>query len=243
MTQLSLLSGTDAFAKSSENEQQMDGSQICKCGKGMSGCSIHPNTPDEWIAFMQDSLARILASPVIRQGLAKKRAVASTVKLSALLGFYEPNTSTWRMSQHSFLMDSEQSLQTWPRSGMTLNGYAYELPTVGRITIGIGGLDYVPTPTVTSGAQVAWDKTPRQTGGTTLAGYVKYWPTPTSRNAKETNAPSEAERNTPTLAAAVGGTLNPTWVEWLMGFPIGFTVLKDWETRKSRSKQQSPSQY
>ena len=37
------------------------------------------------------------------------------------------------------------------------------------------------------------------------------------------------------------GRLNPTWVEWLMGFPIGFTVSKDWVTRKSRSKQLPPT--
>jgi hypothetical protein len=35
-----------------------------------------------------------------------------------------------------------------------------------------------------------------------------------------------------------GGRLNPQWVEHLMGFPIGFTALKDWVTRKARSKQQ-----
>lgn len=141
------------------------------------------------------------------------------------------------------------------------------------------GIDggYLPTPTVTSGAQVSWDKTQRQTGGTTLAGYVKhfptpdcrgfvndgslkmlakmcnsqeefnamayrasssrkqkYWATPTAHNAKETNAPSEMERNTQTLAALAGGKLNPTWVEWLMGFPIVFTVSKDWVTPKPR---------
>jgi DNA (cytosine-5)-methyltransferase 1 len=36
-----------------------------------------------------------------------------------------------------------------------------------------------------------------------------------------------------------GGTLNPTWVEWLMGYPAGYTDLKDWEilsSRKSRKK-------
>ena len=49
------------------------------------------------------------------------------------------------------------------------------------------------------------------------------WPTPTAHNAKETNAPSKATRNTPTLAAQVGGKLNPTWVEWLMGWPLGWT--------------------
>ena len=49
------------------------------------------------------------------------------------------------------------------------------------------------------------------------------WPTPTAHNAKECNAPSESERNTPTLAAQVGGHLNPDWVEWLMNWPIGWT--------------------
>jgi len=37
------------------------------------------------------------------------------------------------------------------------------------------------------------------------------------------------------------GTLNPTWVEWLMGFPIGFSASRDWVTPKSRSRRQSPS--
>lgn len=27
-----------------------------------------------------------------------------------------------------------------------------------------------------------------------------------------------------------GGRLNPTWVEWLMGFPLGWTALKPLET-------------
>ena len=32
------------------------------------------------------------------------------------------------------------------------------------------------------------------------------------------------------LAARVGGQLNPTWVEWLMGFPTGWTDLSASET-------------
>jgi hypothetical protein len=27
--------------------------------------------------------------------------------------------------------------------------------------------------------------------------------------------------------SVVGGQLNPTWVEWLMGYPSGWTVLED----------------
>jgi hypothetical protein len=54
----------------------------------------------------------------------------------------------------------------------------------------------------------------------------KMWPTPTSHLAKETNAPSEKNRNEPTISSIVGGALNPEFVEWLMGFPIGHTDLE-----------------
>jgi DNA (cytosine-5)-methyltransferase 1 len=83
--------------------------------------------------------------------------------------------------------------------------------------------------------------------GNPLASAVKLslgkWPTPTAHNAKETNAPSEANRNTPTLAAQAGGALNPTWVEWLMGWPLGWTDLKPLEMDKSLYVQQQHGNY
>jgi hypothetical protein len=73
-----------------------------------------------------------------------------------------------------------------------------------------------------------------------LEAAVKFWPTPTAHNAKDGAWPAEYERNTPTLAAQAGGPLNPTWVEWLMGWPLGWTDLKPLETGKCRSVQQQP---
>jgi len=46
----------------------------------------------------------------------------------------------------------------------------------------------------------------------------KVWPTPTAQD-------STGDSSTP--RSAVSGCLNPTWVEWLMGFPLEWTVLKD----------------
>jgi hypothetical protein len=63
------------------------------------------------------------------------------------------------------------------------------------------------------------------------------WPTPTAHNAKEGGFPSEHSRNTPTLAAQVGGSLNPMWVEWLMGWPLGWTDLKPLATAKCPNVQ------
>jgi DNA (cytosine-5)-methyltransferase 1 len=36
-----------------------------------------------------------------------------------------------------------------------------------------------------------------------------------------------------------GGSLNPTWVEWLMGFPLGWTALDASETPSSRKSSRS----
>jgi hypothetical protein len=75
---------------------------------------------------------------------------------------------------------------------------------------------------------------------------VKMWPTPTCHLAKEQDSPTESTRNTPSLThLARGGDktqprhLNPTWVEWLMGWPLGWTDLKPLETDKCHNPQNS----
>tara|TARA_Y100001937_G_scaffold60064_1_gene82361 strand:- start:131 stop:721 length:591 start_codon:yes stop_codon:yes gene_type:complete len=55
----------------------------------------------------------------------------------------------------------------------------------------------------------------------------KMWPTPTARDYKDNgSSPAELARNSVTLATHAGGSLNPQWVEWLMGYPEGWTDLK-----------------
>ena len=53
-------------------------------------------------------------------------------------------------------------------------------------------------------------------------------PTPTAHDAIDGNYPSEKKRNhgAGTLTSQAGGKLNPEWIEWLMGYPIGHTDLK-----------------
>jgi hypothetical protein len=86
-------------------------------------------------------------------------------------------------------------------------------------------------------------KNDRKNGFGNLTMQVKaMYPTPTAHNAKECNAPSEKNRNTPTLATHAGGKLNPMWVEWLMGWPLEWTDLKPLETGKSHSVQQPHSE-
>ena len=101
-----------------------------------------------------------------------------------------------------------------------------------------------PTPkTPSGGADNSANKTrPSGHKGTTnLLGAVKMWPTPQARDWKDSGDPAmlaayfarRRERGDPEkLASAIGGQLNPTWVEWLMGWPLGWTDLKPLEMDK-----------
>ena len=54
-------------------------------------------------------------------------------------------------------------------------------------------------------------------------------PTPTCQDAKNSGGPAQQRRNTKPLNAVAGGALNPEWVEWLMGWPIGWTACEPLE--------------
>jgi hypothetical protein len=76
---------------------------------------------------------------------------------------------------------------------------------------------------------------------------AKTWPTPTTHDHKgfeNTRQSRSGETNGDNLPTVVGGSLNPTWVEWLMGFPAEWTALKPSATpssRKSRKSSRAPS--
>ncbi len=58
---------------------------------------------------------------------------------------------------------------------------------------------------------------------------VRLWPTPNTTDYKGASTRSPGKER-PTcdddLPTRVGGTLNPPWIEWLMGWPIGWTDLR-----------------
>ena len=66
-------------------------------------------------------------------------------------------------------------------------------------------------------------------GGMSLGRAARMWPTPKASPsgpdyAKATRPGSGADDLATSVAREEGGgALNPTWVEWLMGFPIGWT--------------------
>jgi hypothetical protein len=45
------------------------------------------------------------------------------------------------------------------------------------------------------------------------------------------------DKNSRPLSEQIGGSLNPPWVEWLMGWPLGWTDLKPLATDRSLCAQ------
>lgn len=76
-------------------------------------------------------------------------------------------------------------------------------------------------------------------GGLNLQTAVKF-ATPTARDWRSGKASPETHaKNSRPLSEQIGGALNPTWVEWLMGFPLGWTDLAVLETPLSPKSQSS----
>ena len=85
------------------------------------------------------------------------------------------------------------------------------------------------------------------TSGDGLATAV--YATPTARDCKsgsfspEAKAKRNEHRRGKPLSEQIGGSLNPTWVEWLMGWPLGWTDLKPLATDKYRNVRPKHGDY
>jgi hypothetical protein len=149
-----------------------------------------------------------------------------------LLAKLDPNTHLWKIPQCSLLEDSEQSLETWPNWGTMRNGVCWEQmtweQTITENEYGLSeripnNLDFFHTPCTTG-----------LDGGSNsrkaLKKRMEKMPTPLSSDYKGVQRMRDNHQND--LAAVVGGPVNPTFSEWLMGWLLGWTDLKPLEMDK-----------
>jgi len=199
--------------------------------------------------FAEDTLASL--SALQENGVAQTMTAISGQKCLGLSKNLGPIGSLERMLLATSIWASTKCSLTWKQRATPQGRLLFQLVPSTLTTDGIeSGLLHTPTATANQMApsmNSGWWRTPAANQGGTpkallegkttrpsghkiqirLQDQVKMWPTPTAHNAKETAAPSEHNRNTPTLAAQAGGSLNPAWVEWLMGFPEGHTDLNN----------------
>ena len=130
--------------------------------------------------------------------------------------------------------DAERGSSTFKRGNPTLRGAVDLMTTPTASDVYARRTKYAQGGTPLS-AQVAMMPTPRPCSGDRSSGMnrtemyqaMKVLPTPTTQDAKNNGSASQMERNSLPLNAEVGGPLNPPFVEWLMGYPIGWTDCED----------------
>ena len=135
-------------------------------------------------------------------------------KWHGLLARYDQDTHLWRTVQCSLLEDLNESLQTLPQWGMTVGGELYLLPTLV------------------------------QTIDAKESGFTHVWGTPKAQDSRH----ALRDRGKGNLGEQVsglhnGGKLNPTWTEWLMGWPLEWTDLKPLAMDKFPYAQQQHGNY
>lgn len=225
-----------------------------------------------------DSPASQSASP--EKVLPKRTNAGFGPSVPELLASYDRDGSCWRTFQASLDGECPTFSETWPRSGMTRNGIAYELPTsVRRTSESESGL--LPTPAANPAGWANLTPVDKDGKPPTHANQRWYdsetgrvlqkdlqhvvergmWPTPRASDGDKNvrtaeGAAREIERKggaqdlasavmwpTPTANRRSGlqshgknailGRLNPRWVEWLMGFPVGWLKSEDSGTPSS----------
>jgi len=186
------------------------------------------------------SRAKTLALQESALASRKEPAADCGPKSSDLLASYDPTSSSWRTSQTCLmaLLNSQghglaEFSGTWPSAGMMQSGKTYRRqPWALPIAESVSGLWLTPTVQDSSKATKRWRES-RQNNLTAQVFTPKMWPTPAKSNAK--GAVKKRFFGSPdyrsNLDEAVrthkeDGQLNPTWVEWLMGFPTGWTDLQ-----------------
>lgn len=193
-----------------------------------------PSMAARGVAEFMESLPVIPASHSALQASDKEPATRDTSgpRSSASLAKWDPSSCSWRMSQDTFGWDSTKCSVTLPKSGSMLSGRLYA-HLMSAHPIDASEFSYWPTPVAGDSkacGAAGYSTTSGRHPGTTLTDAARVWGGPLDPGATGPGSP-----NTSTLR------LNADFVEWLMGFPGGWTVCEPSATLSSRSKQHSPS--
>jgi len=203
----------ESFSHGNETEHCPDSpyGMISEFSMVKSGRGISTSLPG-------DSHAPTLAQPESVSELpAKVRAFGS--RCLGLLGKSNLRLSSRKTARSYVLADLSPSSKDLPAWGMTVDGVCWELGTSARL---ISEIDcgYWPTPNTMTGGQTS--RSGSRKGEKLIGGLARGLHDP-----KTCNHGGECRP-----------TLNPQFVEWLMGWPIGWTDLEPLEMGTFRMWQQ-----
>ena len=224
--------------------------------------------PWDWTSSTADSRARTSVLQDMEKAW-KESGVDYFSKSYDYVASFDQDSFSWKMSQLSLfegLIEFSWSSLRW---GTIVDGRLYQpqrlephtyanagsyLPTPMATDYGTRNKNGISKPSLNTMARKNLWPTPKandaEKGGNFdinnsrngLPAAVKRWSTPCARDWKDNGkSQSSFTRNSQTLLTQAGGKLNPQWVEWLMGYTIDHTALKDWAMLLFRSKRKRRS--
>jgi hypothetical protein len=210
------------------------GKTTAACRLSRSGMMFKPLTDAHGEAVLMSYLA---ASPaptfpaLEREQALTEKPVPCGDTWQGSLAKFDPASSSWRTHQYLLFEDLTECLETFPRWGMMRDGELWEQSTpVLRTDETESGLWPTPRSCAAMAATItpesAWAEN-RFPNLETMVGR-QMWPTPTVDDAHNvTRASGQFQSLTRRVNGGEqtqqAGQLNPAWVEWLMGWPLGWT--------------------
>ena len=206
-----------------------------------SGVISSPSLGKSFLDWWTSSLAvtRVSRSQQQESGLEQKILATCGPTSQREFDFSDPGSASLRMSKDTSASVSEKSLENW-KNLVTKRRleYSARLNAV-RHTSGSGCSSW-PSPVASEVRQGFQDRSRGMKGNqeslTTVV--VKSWPTPNAADPRQGGA-TQGARKSPNLSIAIHGphvpassstlgsrqgSLNPRWVETLMGLPVGWTM-------------------
>jgi hypothetical protein len=216
-----------------------------------SGMTFEPLTEDRGAAVLMSYLAAFPVRTSASQEKVPELTVNDLdcgAKWRESSARYDRASSSWKTHRSLFAEALPESSVTFPRWGMLRLGALWERQTSARRIIDnasgslasmkqkiepygsnvlvamSGGATCTNSTHTTATAQASKIGTGTSTR---TSPPVEKWPTPAARDYRFPNKKTYRDRKGckkgEQLPNAVGGPLNPTWAEWLMGWPLGWT--------------------
>lgn len=192
-----------------------------KCGHAARVQEVMPKeatTVEVIVGGFPRERARTSPTPANKPG-SQANGPVSGKRCATPFATFDPDTCSLKMSQLSLFEDSTSSSQTLPKSGSMRNGQLFERLTSEHPTT-VNGSTSWPTPRAAMGSHgIAWVRAESGQHRSQLEDYLAWQ-----------HLKSGGQRLS-------GFNVNPTWLAWLMGFPVEILPSLLWETQSCR---QSP---
>lgn len=185
--------------------------------------NAEPTTSRQLTLLPEDFLAKMSASPAPEREL-PGQGRDSGRNSPELFASFDPVSSSWRTSQACLVEGWERYSETWPASGLMLNGKAFRrVPLVPLIDV--IGSSSLPSLCASEAEKGGMNQSDSKGAAKrySITALMRRGLMPTLTVSGNWNRKGSSKKSGDGLSTVLGGTPNPAWLDWYQGFPVGWT--------------------